>query len=89
MNGWQLADAAGFGRPDRKNLFITGYPGNAVLSDGHLEPGMHMLTKPFTMESPANRIRKPIPAWEVADRMQDPLHRVHQLSWGERLDQDA
>jgi hypothetical protein len=50
MNGWQLADAAGFGRPDRKNLFITGYPGNAVLSDGHLEPGMHMLTKPFTMD---------------------------------------
>ena len=37
-------------------LFITGYAENAVLGHGHLEPGMHVLTKPFAMEALASRI---------------------------------
>ncbi len=57
MNGRQVADAARVTRPDLKVLFITGYAENAVLSHGHLDPGMHVLTKPFTMESLARRIR--------------------------------
>ncbi len=39
-------------------LFITGYAENAVLSHGHLDPGMHVLTKPFAMEGLASRIRE-------------------------------
>ena len=38
-------------------LFITGYAENAVLSHGHLEPGMHMMTKPFQMDSFARRVK--------------------------------
>ena len=57
MNGRQLADAARVGRPDLKVLFITGYAENAVLSHGHLDPGMHVLTKPFAMEMLASRIK--------------------------------
>ncbi|MCP3731070.1 ATP-binding protein [Sphingomonas sp. MG17] len=57
MNGRQLADAARVGRPDLKVLFITGYAENAVVGNGQLEPGMHVLTKPFAMEGLANRIR--------------------------------
>ena len=38
-------------------LFITGFAENAVLSHGHLDPGMHVLTKPFAMEALASRIR--------------------------------
>ncbi len=57
MNGRQVADAARLARPDMKVLFITGYAENAVLSHGHLDPGMHVLTKPFTMEGLATRIR--------------------------------
>ena len=57
MNGRQMADAARIARPDLKVLFITGYAENAVLSQGHLEPGMHVLTKPFAMEALASRIR--------------------------------
>jgi hypothetical protein len=34
-------------------LFITGYAENAATGKGHLEPGMHILTKPFE-----NAIRK-------------------------------
>jgi PAS domain S-box-containing protein len=57
MNGRQLADAARIVRPDLKVLFITGYAENAVLSHGHLEPGMHVLTKPFAMDALASRIK--------------------------------
>lgn len=57
MNGRQVADAARNIRPDLKVLFITGYAENAVLSHGHLDPGMHVLTKPFAMDVLATRIR--------------------------------
>jgi signal transduction histidine kinase/ActR/RegA family two-component response regulator len=58
MNGRQVADAARVVRPRLKVLFITGYAENAVLSHGHLDPGMHVLTKPFAMEVLASRIRE-------------------------------
>jgi CheY-like chemotaxis protein len=57
MNGRQVADAARSVRPKLKVLFITGYAENAVLSHGHLDPGMHVLTKPFGMDALATRIR--------------------------------
>jgi DNA-binding response OmpR family regulator len=38
-------------------LFITGYAENAVIGNGHLDPGMHVLTKPFAMDALASRIR--------------------------------
>ena len=62
MNGRQVADAARVGRPELKVLFITGYAENAVLSHGHLDPGMHVMTKPFAMEVLAGRIRELIEA---------------------------
>ncbi len=57
MNGRQVADAARVVRPGLKVLFITGYAENAVISHGHLDPGMHVLTKPFAMEALAGRIK--------------------------------
>jgi PAS domain S-box-containing protein len=57
MNGRQMADAAREARPTLKVLFITGYAENAAVGDGHLEPGMHLLTKPFAMEMLASRIK--------------------------------
>jgi DNA-binding response OmpR family regulator len=53
-----VADAARVARPGLKVLFITGYAENAVLSHGHLEPSMHVLTKPFAMDALAARIRE-------------------------------
>jgi PAS domain S-box-containing protein len=58
MNGRQFADAARVGRPDLTVLFITGYAENAVVGNGHLDPGMHVLTKPFGMDVLATRIRE-------------------------------
>ncbi len=60
LNGRQMADGARVSRPLMKVLFITGYAENAVLSHGHLEAGMHVLTKPFAMDALATRIRQVI-----------------------------
>lgn len=57
MNGRQLADAARLVRPSLKVLFITGYAENAVVGHGHLEPGMRVLTKPFTLAALSQRVR--------------------------------
>jgi PAS domain S-box-containing protein len=50
MNGRQVADAARVLRPGLRVLFITGYAENAAVGNGHLEAGMELLTKPFTIE---------------------------------------
>lgn len=57
MNGRQMADAARVKRNDLNVLFITGYAENAVIGNGHLDPGMEILTKPFSMDTLAVRIR--------------------------------
>jgi PAS domain S-box-containing protein len=56
VNGRQMADTARQTRPDLKVLFITGYAENAVLGN-MLEPHTHVLTKPFSMEVLARRIK--------------------------------
>ena len=58
MNGRQVADAARGLRPGLKVLFITGYAENAVVGNGHLDPGMAVLTKPFAMDDLAAKIRR-------------------------------
>ena len=55
--GGRLADAARVRRPHLKVFFITGYAENAVLSKGHLEPGVSVMTKPFPVEAMAARIK--------------------------------
>ena len=60
MNGRQMADAGRETRPDLKVLFITGYAENAAVGNGHLEPGMEVLTKPFVVEALGVRIREMI-----------------------------
>jgi CheY-like chemotaxis protein len=57
MNGRQVADAARGFRPHLKVLFITGYAENAVVGNGHLDPGMQVITKPFSIDALANRVR--------------------------------
>jgi CheY-like chemotaxis protein len=57
MNGRQVADAARVLRPKLKVLFITGYAENAIIGNGHLEPGMQVITKPFAMEALGTKVR--------------------------------
>jgi signal transduction histidine kinase/ActR/RegA family two-component response regulator len=57
MNGRQLADAAIKSRPDLKVLFTTGYTRNAIVHNGQLDAGIHLLGKPFTFSDLAAKIR--------------------------------
>ncbi|KQX18236.1 two-component system sensor histidine kinase/response regulator [Sphingomonas sp. Root50] len=56
LNGRQVAEAARKMQPDLKILFITGYAENAVLNHGHVERGMEVLTKPFSIDDLAGRV---------------------------------
>jgi PAS domain S-box-containing protein len=57
LNGRQLADLARQTRPELKILFITGYAETAVASRSELVSGMHVMSKPFTMDSLGARIK--------------------------------
>ncbi len=57
MTGRQLADNARRLRPDLLVLFTTGYARNAIVHGGILDPGTHLLPKPFTHASLAAKIR--------------------------------
>jgi CheY-like chemotaxis protein len=62
LNGRQLAEIARQHRPGLRVLFMTGYARNAQVRGDFLEPGMDMLTKPFTVEELAQRVRQMIEA---------------------------
>ncbi len=62
MNGHQMAGAGRKHRPELKVLFITGYAENSLIGNGQLEPGMHVLTKPFAVDMLARRINELISA---------------------------
>ena len=55
MNGRQVADASRERRPGLPVLFITGYADGAL--DGHLEPGMQVIGKPFALDALASRVK--------------------------------
>jgi CheY-like chemotaxis protein len=57
MNGRQLADEALRRRPALKVLFTSGYARNAIVHHGRLDPGVHLITKPFTFSALAAKIR--------------------------------
>ncbi len=69
MNGRQMAEAARETRPDLKVLLITGYAETAILGSGTLSPGMAVLTKPFSIETMAARIRSIIEAGRERERL--------------------
>ena len=56
MNGRQLADAARAHSATLKVLFLTGYAASAAVRDGHREPGMEIMIKPFALNALATKI---------------------------------
>ena len=57
INGRKLADAAVRRRPGLRVLFTTGYTANAVVHGGVLDAGVHMISKPFTLDQLASKVR--------------------------------
>jgi signal transduction histidine kinase/CheY-like chemotaxis protein len=58
MNGPTLVSRLRQVRPGLKLLYMSGYPGEAVLQDGLLDPGIPFLEKPFTMSALAGKVRE-------------------------------
>jgi PAS domain S-box-containing protein len=56
LNGRQLARIARESRPELKVLFVTGYAEHVTGGEALLEPGLEMVTKPFTFEALAVKI---------------------------------
>ncbi|MGY4638491.1 signal transduction histidine kinase [Pseudomonas sp. TE24901] len=60
MNGRQLAEIGRQIRPELKVLFITGYAEHAAVRGGFLDPGMQLITKPFTFDLLTAKVREMI-----------------------------
>jgi CheY-like chemotaxis protein len=57
MNGRQLVEQARKKRPHLKVLFTTGYARNAIVHEGRLDPGVELITKPFSQAGLAAKLR--------------------------------
>ena len=58
MNGRQLADAVVARRPGMKVLYTSGYSDDAIVHEGHLDPGLALLKKPYRKADLAQKIRE-------------------------------
>ncbi len=58
MSGQELAEAARRMHPDMKVLYTTGYTRNAMVHNGTIDVGTSLLTKPFSLEDLALKVRK-------------------------------
>ena len=58
MSGRELVDRARQKRPELKVLYTTGYTRNAIVHNGMLDPGTNLLSKPFSIEQLAAKVRK-------------------------------
>jgi two-component system, cell cycle sensor histidine kinase and response regulator CckA len=62
MNGRLLADRLLSKRPGLKVVFISGYTDSFIAGHGVLEPGTHLLHKPFTEDALIRKIREVLDA---------------------------
>jgi hypothetical protein len=52
-----VADQAQARQPGLKVLYTTGYTRNAIVHNGRLDPGVDLISKPFTSEALAMKVR--------------------------------
>ncbi len=57
LSGRELADKLGAQRPGIRVLYMSGYPGDAVVEHGSLPAGSAFLQKPFSPDSLARKVR--------------------------------
>ena len=62
MNGRQLADNAVGRRQSLRVLYMTGYTRNAIIHQGRLDLGINMISKPFSFEELAAKVRQVLDA---------------------------
>ena len=57
MDGRQFANAAVERRPNLKVIYTTGYTRNSIVHDGTLDPDVALVSKPYTIDVLARKIR--------------------------------
>lgn len=57
MSGRELVEQVKALRPDLKILYTTGYTRNAIVHNGTLDRGTELLSKPYTIEELAGKVR--------------------------------
>ena len=62
INGRQLADQADGHRPGLRVLYMTGYTRNAIIHQGRMDRGINMISKPFSFEELASKVRQVLDA---------------------------
>ena len=62
INGRKLADEALRRNPGLKVLYTTGYTRNAIVHNGVLDAGVQLISKPFTIDQLAAKIREVLDA---------------------------
>jgi CheY-like chemotaxis protein len=62
MSGRQLVERALKIEPSLKILYTTGYTRNAIVHNGMLDPGTHLIPKPFTVDQLARKVRSVLDA---------------------------
>ncbi len=72
INGRQLAEVARSSRPAMPILFVTGYAEQAADRAGFLGRNMAMITKPFTLEVVAEKVRAMLSAGRSPDTRAGP-----------------
>ncbi|PDT91389.1 hybrid sensor histidine kinase/response regulator [Bradyrhizobium sp. Y36] len=58
MNGRELADAVRLRRPGVRVLFTSGYTDDTIVHEGHLDPGVALLGKPYRKSELSEKIRE-------------------------------
>ena len=58
MRSTELAKLATRALPHLKVLYTSGYTQNAIVHGGRLDPGVHLLSKPYSREQLASKIRR-------------------------------
>jgi PAS domain S-box-containing protein len=58
MSGPQLVSAALVRRPRLKVVYMSGYTRNSIIHNGVLDAGVELLTKPFSRQDLASRVRR-------------------------------
>lgn len=56
LNGARVAELARSLSPDIRVLFMSGYTENAIVHNGQLDPGVELISKPFTRDDLARRL---------------------------------
>lgn len=58
MTGRQLAERVGQMAPGTKVLYTSGYTEDAIVDHGRLDPGVHLLQKPYKIDRLAHKVRE-------------------------------